>query len=219
MSSWRRRSCTLPPPLILLLTLPPHHHSWPRSIVPQPQMRPTRQAHRAFRRLAENAQTDATHKANIHHLPVAETRSAEVDTRLRRADEVCAGSCVGQKGEKEGRQEAVCRGCAICGRTLSTVKRDVRPVRGVGGLLQEGRRAGQGEHIDGDLEALRGEDGVHERDVLRGRSGGDGEHEDTRGERRGCVERGGHGAGGGARGREEHGLLVDVRKSESQGAR
>ena len=43
---------------------------------------------------------------------------------------------------------------------------DVGARRGVGGLLQEGVRAGEFQDVDGDAEALAGEDGVHDGDVL-----------------------------------------------------
>ena len=61
----------------------------------------------------------------------------------------------------------------------SMVEGHVGTVRGVRGLLQEGGRASEGEDVDGDGEALGGEDGVHEGDILHGRCGGDGEDEYT----------------------------------------
>lgn len=44
--------------------------------------------------------------------------------------------------------------------------REVDAAGGVGGLLQECAGGGEGEDVDGDAEALGGEDGVHGRDVL-----------------------------------------------------
>ena len=59
---------------------------------------------------------------------------------------------------------------------------------GVGGLLQEGARGGEGEDVDWDAEALGSEDGVHGRDVLRAVVWAGAEDEDARGAAsEGCV--------------------------------
>lgn len=50
---------------------------------------------------------------------------------------------------------------------------------GVGGLLQEDGVAGDLADVDGDAEALGGEDGVHYGDVLGGEIAGCGEDEDA----------------------------------------
>ena len=100
-----RRPC---PPL--LLPLSPRHHSRSCSIIPQPQMRPTSQAQRTLRGLAEYTQADTAHKANIHHLPMAEACSAKIHTRLRGCNEMCARSSIREEREEESGEDAVCGG-------------------------------------------------------------------------------------------------------------
>lgn len=56
---------------------------------------------------------------------------------------------------------------------------DIRPVRGIGSLLQEYGIPGYFGDVDGDLQALAGEDGVHYWDVLVCEIAGDGEDEDS----------------------------------------
>ena len=56
---------------------------------------------------------------------------------------------------------------------------DIGAARGVGGLLEEWGGGGEFGDGDGDPQALRGEDGVHDWDVLVGEVGGDGEDEDA----------------------------------------
>lgn len=79
--------------------------------------------------------------------------------------------------------------------------------RGIGSLFEEDGIPGELGDVDGDGEALAGEDGVCERDVLRGEGAGDGEDQDAR-----CEGLGGGvggvgvcgcgGGGGGVRGGE-----------------
>ena len=52
---------------------------------------------------------------------------------------------------------------------------DVDAAGGVGGLLQEDGVAGEFQDVDWDVQALAGEDRVHDRDVLRGEIAGDGD--------------------------------------------
>lgn len=58
-------------------------------------------------------------------------------------------------------------------------ERDVGPARGVGRLLQEHGVPGNFEDVDGDREALAGEDGVHDRDVLLRQITRNGEDQDA----------------------------------------
>jgi len=55
----------------------------------------------------------------------------------------------------------------------------VRALGGVGGLLEEDGVASQLEDVDGDAQALGGEGGVHDGDVLVSKVAGDGEDEDA----------------------------------------
>ena len=68
----------------------------------------------------------------------------------------------------------------------------------VGGLFEEDGVAGEFCDVDGDAEALAGEDGVCEGDVLGGEGAGDGKDEDAGCE--GLVVGGGCGVAGGAGG-------------------
>ena len=55
----------------------------------------------------------------------------------------------------------------------------VRALRGIGGLLEEDGVASQLEDVDWDAQALGGEGGVHDRDVLVSEVAGDGEDKDA----------------------------------------
>lgn len=66
-------------------------------------------------------------------------------------------------------------------------ERDVGAAGGVGGLLEEDGVPGYFADVDGDGEALAGEDGVHDGYVLVREVAGDGKDEDPR------VQRGGLG--------------------------
>jgi len=55
----------------------------------------------------------------------------------------------------------------------------VDAARGVAGLLEEARVSGELEDVDRDVAPLRGEDGIHDWNVLRAEVGGDGEDEDA----------------------------------------
>lgn len=55
---------------------------------------------------------------------------------------------------------------------------DVDAAGGVGGLLEEGGVAGELEDVDGDVQALAGEDAVHDGDVVVGGVGGAAEGDD-----------------------------------------
>ena len=99
---------------------------------------------------------------------MAETRSAEIDPYLRRADQVPPAALVWEEAHHQILQEA-----------LRVFELDVRPARGVGRLLQEYSIACDLADVDRDTQALGGEDAVHDRDVLVGEVAGDGEDEDT----------------------------------------
>lgn len=81
-------------------------------------------------------------------------------------------------------------------------------------MLEKDGIAGDLGDVDGDCEALTGEDGVHDWDVLMREVAGDREDENA-GEKFGGAEGlvGGV-AGYGLQGGEEGGLLVDMRESE-----
>lgn len=100
--------------------------------------------------------------------------------------------------------------------------REVDAAGGVGGLLEEGAGGGKGKDVNGDAEALGGEDGVHGGDVLRAVVRAGAEDEDARGAAAwgaacagsvgrgvavgvGVVEGGLRGLGGGRTGGEEFG--------------
>ena len=154
-------------------------------------MAPARQTRPVRHRLAENRQADTAHEPHVHDPPVAETRRAEIHAaaglRLRGQDEILARGGVGQEGEHEGLQDAGVRG--------RVGAREVDAAGGVGGLLEEGAGGGEGEDVDGDAEALGGEDGIHGRDVLRAVVRAGAEDQDAGGAA--AWNAGGAGVGGG----------------------
>lgn len=154
-------------------------------------MAPTRQTRPVGHRLAENRQTNTTHEPHVHDPPVAETRRAEIHSSttagLRGEDEVLPSGGVGEEGEHEGLQQAGVGGGGGA--------REVDAAGGVGGLLQEGAGRREGEDVDGDAEALGGEDGVHGRDVLRAIVWAGAEDQDAGGAA--AWNAGGAGVGGG----------------------
>ena len=133
-------------------------------------MIPTRQAVRILGRFAENAKAYTTYKAYIHDFPMTEARGAEVDVDSRWEDKMFPGSLVWKEGHHEVLEEAAGFG-----------KGHVDPLCGVGGLLEEDGVAGEFADVDGDVEALAGEDAVHYGDILMGGAGGaaDGDDEDA----------------------------------------
>ena len=139
-------------------------------------MAAARQTRPVRHRLAEDRQADAAHEPHVHDAPVAEARRAEIDAAalsLRGQNQVLARGGVREEGEHEGLQEACVRG--------RVGAREVDAAGGVGGLLQESAGGGEGEDVDGDAEALGGEDGVHGRDVLGAVVRAGAEDEDARG--------------------------------------
>lgn len=70
----------------LLFLLGDHHRCSP--ILPQAEMRPTRQTVAIVGHAAEDAQADAAHEADVDDIPVAEASGAEVDGDAGREDEV-----------------------------------------------------------------------------------------------------------------------------------
>lgn len=115
----------------------------------------TRQAVSPLWWLAEDAQADTAHEPNVNDLSVAETRRAEVDVDPRREDQVPSRPLIREEREHEVLQESAGRGY-----------RHVDPACGVAGLLEEDSVTGELADVDGDVQALAGEDSVHDRDVL-----------------------------------------------------
>lgn len=64
------------PPLLPFLS---HNHHRRTPILPQTQMRPTRQTVPILRHGTEDAQANAAHEADVDDVAVAEARCAEVD--------------------------------------------------------------------------------------------------------------------------------------------
>lgn len=148
-------------------------------------MTPASQTHPILQDFAEDAQTHRAHVSDVDDLAVAETRRAEVHgLAFAGRDEVFARGGVREVGEHEVLEETGVGGGVGEGGVNSACS--------VGGLLEESGRAGEFEDVDWDRQALAGEDGVHERDILACEVAGDGEDEDSAGEGEGGV-----GAGGG----------------------
>lgn len=103
---------------------------------------------------------------------MTETRGAEIDAlAFTRQNEVLPRRLVRQIRHHEVLQQTLFLLCR---------RRDVHAPRGVGGLLQKDGVAAEFEDVDRDVQALTGEDGVHDRDVLRCEVAGDGDDEDAR---------------------------------------
>lgn len=135
-----------------------------------------------------------------------------------------ARGLIGQEGHHE-----------ILQQSLGLLDLDVDPARRIGRLLQKHGIAGQLGDVDGDGEALAGEDGVHERDILVRQIARHG-HDQDAGDQRGwlccCCCCGGGGGGkvvgsgvgatttttGRIGGRHEL-LLVYVGQGQGEGAR
>jgi len=130
----------------------------------------TCQTYGSFGRRAENAQTDTAHKAHIHHRPMAKTRRPEIHAHRRRRHQMPPGARIGQKRHHQ-----------ILQQTPRLLELHVHASGGVGRLLQEYGVTGDFADVDGDREALGGEDGVHDGDVLRGEVAADAEDEDAGG--------------------------------------
>lgn len=160
------------------------------------------------------AQTDAADEADVDDVAMAEAGGAEVDDVLCGTHEVGACGLVREEGHHEVLQEA-----------LGAAEVHVRALRGIRGLLEEDGVAGQLEDVDGDAQALGGEGGVHDGDVLVSEVAGDGEDEDAGEEAAGGVVDGVFGAVGvcfGSGGRAGFGVgdggFVDVGEGEGEGA-
>ena len=124
------------------------------------------------------AQANTAHKPNVHDISVAKTSRAEIDSDLRGIDKTPSTSLVRQKAHHQVLQQPA-----------GVLQLDVGAARGVGRLLQENGVASDFGDVDGDAEALAGEYGVHDRNVLMCEVTADGEYEDAR-------EQGGRGRGG-----------------------
>lgn len=184
----------------------------------------------AARDLAKDAQTDAADEAGVDDATMAEAGGTEVDGVGTRGHEAL-GDVVGGGGaeaQHEVGQQAVQRGDAAGVRI--GLDGDKRAARNVGGLLQKGGRAAEGEDVEGDAGMGGGKDGVHGGDVLGGGRVGHGDDEDAGvqagvgigvGRRRGRG-RLGLGLGGAAvfgLAAADEGRLVDVGEGEREGAR
>lgn len=139
---------------------------------------------------------------------MTKARSAEIHPHLRRADQAHPTYLIRQEAHHQ-----------ILQQSLRVLKLNVRPVRGVGCLLEEYGVPRDLANVDWDTEALGGKDAVHEGDILGRQIAADGEDQDTRLEGwgagvldavvsarvRGADASWGRGCGG-----EEEGLLVYV---------
>lgn len=223
----RRDSTTVRQQSISFLFLPRHHYR-PRTIVAQLQLRPTSQTLSILRHRAENAKTDAADEACIHDFSMAEASCSEIHIDARRQYQVQPRGLGGQERHHQVLQKSA--GGRVAEGNVDTPS-------GIARLLQEHGGAGPGSgdgnlaDVDGDGEALAGEDGVHDGDVLVGEvvGGADGDEEDARVEYGFVAAVGGgggdgggggvHGVGGSASGFSYgEGLAVDVAEGEGQGA-
>lgn len=153
------------------------------------------------------AQANTAYEANVHNISVTETSRAEINPDLRGADQTPPTGLVRQEAHHQ-----------ILQQPAGVFQLDVGAAGSVGRLLQENGVTGDFGDVDGDAEALAGEDGVHHGDILVREIPADGENEDAReqrGRRRGGeLGRGRCGVVGGAgvegHGGEERDLFVRV---------
>ncbi len=125
--------------------------------------------HKGYRIVIRTTQTDATHKSYIHDVSVAETGGAEVHAHLRRADQISSIGLI----RKESHHQ-------ILEYPLRMFQLDIRPSGGVGCLLQEDGITRDFGNINGNRQALTGENGIHDGDILIREITRDREDEDPR---------------------------------------
>lgn len=160
------------------------------------------------------AQANTAHEPNVYDIAVAETCCPEVHPYLRGLDQIPPTGLVGQKTHHQVLQQ-----------TLRMFQLDIGAPRGVRRLLQEDGVTGDFGNVDGNAEALAGEDGVHDRYVLVREVAADRENQDACQERRrwgggelGCGSRVIGVARTGRERRQQRDLFVCVGEGESEGA-
>ncbi|KAL8647967.1 MAG: hypothetical protein Q9210_005246, partial [Variospora velana] len=155
---------------------PPGHHSgWPTTAEasPSPEQPTKRQKRKRIPPTGLPPDPDTEkNPSNISYKAVYEAKMQEIyGSESDIGDELAKvppADLVRQKRHHQVLQQA-----------LGVVDVHEDATRGVGRLLEEDGVAGEFGHVDGDGEALAGEDGVGEGDVLRGEGAGGGEDQDV----------------------------------------
>jgi hypothetical protein len=102
-------------------------------------MRTAGQTVRSIGRLAEDTETDAADKTHINHLPMAETRSAEINVHTGREYQMTPRLLVWKEGEHEILEES-----------SWSSEGHVNASGGVAGLLEEDGVAGEFTDVNGN---------------------------------------------------------------------